>query len=39
MAWAFSCRRCEIFVGLLFASHPRYLTWLREARELLPLRL
>jgi len=29
----------EIFVGLIFASHPRYLQWLAEARELLPLRL
>jgi SRSO17 transposase len=29
----------EIFTGLLFASHPRYLEWLAEARQLLPLRL
>ena len=29
----------EIFVGLIFASHPRYLQWLVDARELLPLRL
>lgn len=29
----------EIFTGLIFASHPRYLEWLAEARELLPLRL
>lgn len=29
----------EIFVGLLFASRPRYATWLDEARQLLPLRL
>ena len=29
----------EIFVGLLFASRPRYARWLDEARDLLPLRL
>ncbi len=29
----------EIFTGLMFASHPRYLEWLAEARALLPLRL
>jgi len=29
----------EIFVGLLFASRPRYARWLDEARQLLPLRL
>jgi SRSO17 transposase len=29
----------EIFVGLIFASHPRYLQWLANARTLLPLRL
>ena len=29
----------EVFVGLLFASRPRYAAWLREARHLLPLRL
>jgi len=29
----------EIFVGLLFASRPRYARWLEEARQLLPLRL
>lgn len=29
----------EIFVGLIFASHPRYLQWLAEARDMLPLRL
>jgi SRSO17 transposase len=29
----------EIFVGLIFASQPRYLQWLVDARELLPLRL
>jgi SRSO17 transposase len=29
----------EVFTGLIFASHPRYLEWLAEARELLPLRL
>jgi SRSO17 transposase len=29
----------EIFTGLVFASHPRYLQWLAEARDLLPLRL
>jgi hypothetical protein len=29
----------EIFTGLIFASHPRYLEWLAEARQLLPLRL
>jgi len=29
----------EIFTGLIFASNPRYLEWLAEARELLPLRL
>ena len=29
----------EIFTGLIFASHPRYLEWLADARELLPLRL
>jgi len=29
----------EVFVGLLFASRPRYAAWLREAQQLLPLRL
>jgi SRSO17 transposase len=29
----------EMFTGLVFASHPRYLEWLADARELLPLRL
>ncbi|MBI3262482.1 MAG: hypothetical protein HYZ58_04950 [Acidobacteria bacterium] len=29
----------EIFVGLLFAARPRYAAWLRDARQLLPLRL
>lgn len=29
----------EVFVGLLFAARPRYAAWLREARQLLPLRL
>lgn len=29
----------EIFVGLLFASRPRYAAWIREAQQLLPLRL
>jgi len=29
----------EIFVGLLFASRPRYAAWLRKAQQLLPLRL
>jgi SRSO17 transposase len=29
----------EIFVGLLFATRPRYARWLREAQHLLPLRL
>jgi len=29
----------EVFVGLLFASRPRYARWLDEARQLLPLRL
>ena len=29
----------EIFTGLIFASHPRYLAWLADARDLLPLRL
>jgi SRSO17 transposase len=29
----------EIFVGLLFASRPRYARWLEDARQLLPLRL
>jgi SRSO17 transposase len=29
----------EIFTGLLFASHPRYLKWLADARDVLPLRL
>lgn len=29
----------EIFVGLLFASRPRYARWLEDARHLLPLRL
>ena len=29
----------EIFVGLLFASRPRYSRWLDEVRQLLPLRL
>jgi SRSO17 transposase len=29
----------EVFVGLLFATRPRYVKWLREAHDLLPLRL
>jgi SRSO17 transposase len=29
----------EVFVGLLFATRPRYGAWLDEARQLLPLRL
>lgn len=29
----------EVFVGLLFAAHPRYAAWMRDARQLLPLRL
>jgi SRSO17 transposase len=29
----------EVFTGLMFASHPRYLQWLADARDLLPLRL
>jgi SRSO17 transposase len=29
----------DIFVGLLLASRPRYVQWLAEARQLLPLRL
>jgi SRSO17 transposase len=29
----------EVFVGLLFATRPRYAAWMREARALLPLRL
>lgn len=29
----------EIFTGLIFASNPRYLAWLADARDLLPLRL
>jgi len=29
----------EVFVGLLFATRPRYARWLREAQHLLPLRL
>lgn len=29
----------EVFVGLLFATRPRYGAWLQEARQLLPLRL
>jgi len=29
----------EVFTGLIFASHPRYMQWLAEARKLLPLRL
>ena len=29
----------EVFVGLLFATRPRYAQWLREAQQLLPLRL
>jgi len=29
----------EIFTGLFFAAHPRYLDWIQRARELLPLRL
>ncbi len=29
----------EIFTGLIFASRPRYLAWLADARDLLPLRL
>jgi len=29
----------EVFTGLIFASHPRYMQWLADARKLLPLRL
>lgn len=29
----------EVFVGLLFATRPRYAAWVREAQQLLPLRL
>jgi SRSO17 transposase len=29
----------DVFVGLLFATRPRYAAWLQEARDLLPLRL
>jgi SRSO17 transposase len=29
----------DVFVGLLFAARPRYAAWMREARQLLPLRL
>jgi SRSO17 transposase len=29
----------EIFTALLFAAHPRYLRWLQDATQLLPLRL
>lgn len=29
----------EVFTALIFVSHPRYLEWLAEARQLLPLRL
>jgi hypothetical protein len=29
----------EVFTGLIFASNPRYIQWLAEARQLLPLRL
>jgi SRSO17 transposase len=29
----------EVFVGLLFAARPRYAAWLRQAEQLLPLRL
>lgn len=29
----------EVFVGLLFASRPRYAAWMAKARQLLPLRL
>lgn len=29
----------EVFVGLLFASRPRYAAWMEKARHLLPLRL
>ena len=29
----------EIFTGVFFAAHPRYLDWIQRARELLPLRL
>jgi SRSO17 transposase len=29
----------EVFVGLLFAAHPRYVAWMEKARRLLPLRL
>jgi SRSO17 transposase len=29
----------EIFVGLLFATRPRYAAWMRDAQQLLPLRL
>lgn len=29
----------EVFVGLLFATRPRYAAWMREAQQLLPLRL
>jgi SRSO17 transposase len=29
----------EVFVGLLFATRPRYAAWMRDAQQLLPLRL
>ena len=29
----------EVFTGLLFISHPTYLRWLDQAREMLPLRI
>ena len=29
----------DVFVGLLFATRPRYRAWMDEARQLLPLRL
>jgi SRSO17 transposase len=29
----------DVFVGLLFATRPRYAAWMREAQQLLPLRL
>jgi len=29
----------EVFTGLLFATHPRYLTWITDAQAVLPLRL
>ena len=29
----------DVFVGLLFAARPKYSLWMRQARDLLPLRL